>query len=422
LSVYQRNASPAEADSFYALPEMKYMDPVSLASWDPRTYVMTMNRTEEEWEAVRKELPLLIKLTGALQKAGSRLLLGTDTPNPFLVPGFSIHTELQILTHAGLSPYEALKMGTYNAAECLGKLNEFGTIEKGKQTDMILLDENPLDDVANITKVAGVMVRGQWFTEIELQKKLEEIAGSYLPESNRFDGVPELANKKKPVQTGIYELAYNGVVFGEERYALNMLSAGNYNLSAQMISDRPYSTRTLIKMRLNSEYMCIKLDFENKTSTGQNILSFRRKKSSLEIDGTLEANEKVNRTTKILNSDMITSPRVTVCVSSVPSVSSLFPLIPKLLSMECGDSLKVRTLSQQLTYPYEPIEESLYITRKEDSENILNDEFIPMRVFDIDISGRNYFIPTRLITDHNGQIISWKIEQQIGILQIRLKD
>ena len=185
LVVSQRDASPAEADSFYALPEMKYMDPVSLASWDPTTYFSTMNRTDEEWEAIDKEFPILVKLTGQLHKAGAKLLLGTDTPNPFVVPGFSIHTELQNFVNAGMTPYDAIKTGTYNAAECLGELDKIGTIQTGKQADLILLEDNPLEDVANITHRCGLMGRGQWFSEEELQLKLEEIIFSYtLTESS----------------------------------------------------------------------------------------------------------------------------------------------------------------------------------------------------------------------------------------------
>ena len=82
---------------------------------------------------------------------------------------------------AGLSPYEAIEAGTRNAAVVLGKSDEFGTVEIGKRADLILLEGNPLLDVSNIQKRAGVMVRGRWLAEERLQSMLDELVESYKP-------------------------------------------------------------------------------------------------------------------------------------------------------------------------------------------------------------------------------------------------
>ena len=123
-----------------------------------------------QWVDVRN------KLIKAIHDAGGKIMAGSDTPEFLLLYGFSMHRELQALKDAGLSNYAVLAAGTRNGHEFLGSIKEAGTIEKAKRADMVLLDANPLDDIANTTKQAGVMVKGKWFTQSELNKWLDEIA------------------------------------------------------------------------------------------------------------------------------------------------------------------------------------------------------------------------------------------------------
>lgn len=115
-------------------------------------------------------------MTKALHDAGAKLLLGTDAGNPFVFPGWSLHEELQYFVNAGLTPYEAIEAGTRNAAESLNKLDEFGTIAVGKRAVLILVEGNPLQDIANVDKRAGVMLRGLWLPEAQLTNMLKELA------------------------------------------------------------------------------------------------------------------------------------------------------------------------------------------------------------------------------------------------------
>jgi imidazolonepropionase-like amidohydrolase len=111
------------------------------------------------------------KLILALHRAGAGLLLGSDAPQIFNVPGFSAHRELGFLVDAGLSPFEALQTGTTAPAEFLGL--DTGAIVVGKEADLVLLDANPLDDIANSRRVYGVMLRGSWHGHGDLRKRLE---------------------------------------------------------------------------------------------------------------------------------------------------------------------------------------------------------------------------------------------------------
>ena len=94
----------------------------------------------------------------ALSDAGVPLLIGTDT----LSSGYNVHQELALFVEAGLTPYQALRAGTVEPARYFQKEGEFGTIVKGASADFVLLDANPLDDIANALKISGVMVRGHW--------------------------------------------------------------------------------------------------------------------------------------------------------------------------------------------------------------------------------------------------------------------
>lgn len=113
------------------------------------------------------------KLILALHRAGAGLLLGSDAPQIFNVPGFSAHRELGFLVDAGLSPFEALQTGTTAPAEFLGL--DTGAIVVGKEADLVLLDANPLQDIANSRRVHGVMLRGSWHGHGDLRKRLEPL-------------------------------------------------------------------------------------------------------------------------------------------------------------------------------------------------------------------------------------------------------
>jgi imidazolonepropionase-like amidohydrolase len=90
-----------------------------------------------------------------------------------------VHRELEALVAGGLSPYEALVTGTRNVATYFGTAARAGTIAVGKQADFLLLEANPLADIRNTTRRAGVMIRGVWLPQAEIDAKLEAIAAGY---------------------------------------------------------------------------------------------------------------------------------------------------------------------------------------------------------------------------------------------------
>jgi imidazolonepropionase-like amidohydrolase len=121
---------------------------------------------------VEHELDIVRKL----QKAGVPFLAGTDTAAGVdVLPGFSLHRELERFVAAGFTPIEALQTATINPARFLNKLGDFGTVEKGKLADLVLLDANPLDDIRNTQKIAAVIVSGRYFSRANLDSMLHEV-------------------------------------------------------------------------------------------------------------------------------------------------------------------------------------------------------------------------------------------------------
>lgn len=121
--------------------------------------------------------PFALALVRALHAKGAGLLLGTDTYKRNVLPGFSLLEELKYFVKAGLSPYEALKAGTSDAASFLNQENEFGTVAVSSRADLILLSANPLENVGNVAKRTGVMLRGQCLSEDALQRRVGDLVG-----------------------------------------------------------------------------------------------------------------------------------------------------------------------------------------------------------------------------------------------------
>jgi imidazolonepropionase-like amidohydrolase len=105
--------------------------------------------------------PKVLQLTKKMYDKGVKILSGTDIPNFGLVPGKSLHNELELLADAGIPSSEVLKIATKNGAESMGLLNQTGTIEKGKQADILVLQSNPIEDISNTQDIYMVISDGE---------------------------------------------------------------------------------------------------------------------------------------------------------------------------------------------------------------------------------------------------------------------
>lgn len=159
-------------------PEMRYVSARTREGWRQRA-----GRGRGTPEEVALYLGLRKRILKALSDAGAGILMGTDSPQLFNVPGFALHRELQVMADAGMTNYEILKSGTVAvaayAASHLGLDGDFGTVAPGQRADLVLLGSNPLDDLANLFDRAGVMVRGRWVGRAEIEAGLEALAAKH---------------------------------------------------------------------------------------------------------------------------------------------------------------------------------------------------------------------------------------------------
>jgi imidazolonepropionase-like amidohydrolase len=172
-------------DELARRPENRYAPRAWVTNWTNQK----RNRIQQDAqqgmtpELARQFMTARRKLLKTLADVGAPLLMGTDSPQIFSVPGYSLHRELALAVSAGLTPYQVLESGTMNvgryAAEELKLDGRFGTVAPGQRADLVLLDANPLDDIGNLTRRAGVMVRGRWVSGEELRTGLEELAARY---------------------------------------------------------------------------------------------------------------------------------------------------------------------------------------------------------------------------------------------------
>lgn len=176
LHAWENLYSPVEADSFLNLPEMRYTTVAATSGW-----IREKGRAPRvDPETAELLVEVRQKIFRALVMAGAGVLMGTDSPSLFHVPGFSLRHEIRSMEAAGLTPYEVLVTGTRNAAEFasreLREAGNFGIIAPGNRADLLLLRGNPFDDLEFLWDQEGVMVRGRWISREEIDGRLERIA------------------------------------------------------------------------------------------------------------------------------------------------------------------------------------------------------------------------------------------------------
>jgi hypothetical protein len=164
-------------EAFLSRPEIRYMPQDYLTKFSQGVEKHQMQfQGIEDLGTLKYDLDKF--LLNELHQTGIPLLLSTDagTATMGIVPGFAIHDELRMLIENGFTPYEAIATGTVNASKVVEAMtgeDTFGSIEVGKRADLILVDGNPLEDVANVRNILGVMAAGRWYSNQTLENMME---------------------------------------------------------------------------------------------------------------------------------------------------------------------------------------------------------------------------------------------------------
>jgi hypothetical protein len=175
-TLYDNIQGPATTAELDARPEIRYLSSQLRQQYrqrkqsvlDTKGYSPELGNTFND---VRR------KTIRALHDGGARILLGSDAPQIYNVPGFSAHRELQAMVLAGLTPYAALYAATAAPAEFFNAAGNYGTIVVGADADFVLVGANPLDDIRNLERIDGVMVRGRWLDRAFIDQGLRDIEG-----------------------------------------------------------------------------------------------------------------------------------------------------------------------------------------------------------------------------------------------------
>jgi imidazolonepropionase-like amidohydrolase len=168
-----------DPEVFLTLPEMDYVSQAQKDGWR-RQAAGGPRGTPEALEAF---FDLRKRILKELADAGAGILMGTDSPQMFNVPGFALHRELEVMSEAGMTNHQILQSGTAAVAkyveEHLGLEGNFGTVAEGNRADLVLLGSNPLEDLESLADRVGVMVRGRWVSRQEIDEGLARLAAKH---------------------------------------------------------------------------------------------------------------------------------------------------------------------------------------------------------------------------------------------------
>ena len=158
-------------------PRLRYVDAATHSAWlEAAPIDSASRRLSADSAATVAYVNLVLSLPGPMQRAGVLLLAGTDEPNPWVIPGFSLHDELVLLVHGGLTPLQALQSATINPARFLGATDSLGTVAPGKLADLVLLEADPLADIHNTSRIVAVFTAGRYFSRAALTALLAQAA------------------------------------------------------------------------------------------------------------------------------------------------------------------------------------------------------------------------------------------------------
>ena len=174
----ERWAGDKSAQDLAGESEMQYISKRTLELW---INAVSNFQSGEDYNSntAKKFNQIRRTIINELHSGGVGILLGSDAPQVFNVPGFSIQHELRYLVACGLTPYETLQTGTTNPAKFFGQEKEYGMVKAGQIADLVLLNSNPLENIEAFVENEGVMVNGQWLSKNMIQERLTIISQKY---------------------------------------------------------------------------------------------------------------------------------------------------------------------------------------------------------------------------------------------------
>jgi imidazolonepropionase-like amidohydrolase len=175
LVLLRHDAYPTPQSDAAVAEILRYAPKSIVLKWQEVRKKQDQFATPAEFELRNQLFARSSQVVAKMQSAGVGVLAGTDSAAPELIPGYSLHEELALLTEAGLSPMQALQAATKNPADFMGVIQKQGTIEAGKNADLLLLDANPLDDIRNTKKIRALVIHGKLLDRAALDDLLTKV-------------------------------------------------------------------------------------------------------------------------------------------------------------------------------------------------------------------------------------------------------
>jgi imidazolonepropionase-like amidohydrolase len=406
VAYYQWGLTADEMREVLKRPEIKYLQPRWVASLSPDSQTELTDPADKflsgkQAEQMKRRVAIHKKLTKALADAGVGILLGTDM---YIVPGFWAIEELRMLVEAGLTSYQAIKAGTRDAAEYLKASDQFGTVTVGKRADLILVDANPLEDVANVARRDGVMIRGQWLPENRLRQMLDDLAASYKAPKGWFRDMPALPDEGKREFFGRYEIEFNGVPKGEERFAVEKLPNGRRVVVSQLATEEPVE-RYSMRLEMDDTRNVVSIESDGREGKGKIELTKADKK--LQATGRLPVIGDVSFEENI-------SPNVLL---DAPGLASKVLLYQRLRSLAVNEAVELKIKEWDFGPAYTLGEKTLKVKRQPDGQKEGSTGSGSLRVYRVETVGNGKIIYKGTLTiDEQGIPVTLKIEQEDGVI------
>jgi imidazolonepropionase-like amidohydrolase len=341
LVVTERFAHLDDPASLANTAGLQYVSAAIRDRWDPKNDFRLKDWTPERFAAQREKNSVRRKLVGDLNKAGARIVVGTDTGNPYVVPGFAVHDELGLLVTAGLTPYQALRAATFAPSELAGTPGAFGAIAVGARADLIVVDADPLQNLATLATPSLVIVRGKPHERAALLAVVEK------KPVDAFAKLPAITEEGTRIATARYDISLNGNVLGRERAVISKLADGAPVVRGQAVYETPSV-----------------------------VIQYRATRDTIElVDGPSLTRNGTKVVAKLTDGKTLEAPAAADAVLAPQSVAEFVWYAEKLAEVKVGDAKKFTAVALMVdnTVHLDPVEVSF--TRKSDAEG--------RRVFDI---------------------------------------
>lgn len=360
-------------------PALQYVPAADRATW--------VLEPLAELEKNRRNVAASDKLILELQRGTDRLLVGTDTGNPLIVPGATLHDELEHLVRIGLPPHQALRVAITNSARFLGQVGQRGAVAPGLQAELVLIAGNPLDDIRFTRDVVGVYSQGRYHDQKALDGFKEKVAATYR-DPDPLGGRDTMKPKTPAKWSGTFTVTWKGIPFGGERVYFDTTPQGELHIAAELYDLHAGQWRTM-SLFGGDDYKGKHLVLGTDGALGQGRVELRRADGQLQSDGVTTGGAKETGKAAIADGTHLIANRF---------IASFLVYRNKLQILPIGQTLDVEQVAVELGSRVRREPSKVRFLRLPDTKRTVDDKPVTMRRYELRAVG----MKSELVTDADG--------------------